>query len=304
MRVSLIAVPYDLGRADVGSGRGPGAYLKAGAAEALRARGHDVEVVTVRRAAPFSDELAAILDVDEAVARAVDDALRADALPLVVAGNCNVVLGIHAGLQRVGVGHAALVWLDAHGDFNTPHTSETGYLDGMPLAILCGRAYGDAVRHTLRTVPFEEAAVLHAGGRDLDDEERQSLLRSRMRIVEGDSLRRRGSVDALVPALDRLADERRDSRGLDAGQAPPVHLHIDLDVLDPAAAPGVMFPSPHGLTAAQLLAAIDLVRERFTLLAVTLTSFTPERDEAGITLAAGLAVLQRVTTELAHQAQR
>ena len=66
MKVSLIAVPYDLGRADVGSGRGPGAYLKAGAAEALRACGHEVEVVTVRRETPFEDDLQAVLpQIDE-----------------------------------------------------------------------------------------------------------------------------------------------------------------------------------------------------------------------------------------------
>ena len=141
MRVSLIAVPYDLGRADVGSGRGPAAYLKAGAAETLRARGHEVEIVTVRREGPFGDELQAVLDVDEAVAVAVDEALFGDSFPLVVAGNCNVTLGVRAGLQRGGDGEAALVWLDAHGDFNTPATTETGYLDGMPLAMLCGRAY-------------------------------------------------------------------------------------------------------------------------------------------------------------------
>ena len=145
MRISLIAVPYDSGRADVGSGRGPGVYLKAGAAEALRARGHEVEVVTVRREPPFEDELQAVLAVDTALADAVERALFDDALPLVVGGNCNVTLGVQAGLQRGGAADAALVWLDAHGDFNTPATTETGYLDGMPLAMLCGRAYRDAV---------------------------------------------------------------------------------------------------------------------------------------------------------------
>ena len=89
--------------------------------------------------------------------------------------------------------------------------------------------------------------------------------------------------------------------GLDPEETPPAHLHVDLDVLDPAAAPGVTFPSPHGLSAAQLLEVIDLVRERFALVALTVTSFTPDRDEAGTTLAAGLAVLQRVTTELARR---
>ena len=297
MRISLIAVPYDLGRADVGCGRGPGAYLKAGAAEALRARGHEVEVVTVRREAPFDDELRAVLDVDRALAAAVENALFNDALPLVVAGNCNATLGVQAGLQRGGAVDAALVWLDAHGDFNTPTTTETGYLDGMPLAMLCGRAYRDVVERELTMDPLSEAAVVHAGGREFDREEQASLPASGIRVVDGGELRDRGPAEVLAPALDVLAEERREIWGLAADEPPPAHLHVDLDVLDPQAAPGVMFPSPHGLSAAQLLEAIDLVRERFALVAVTVTSFTPERDEAGTTLAAGLAVLQRVTAE-------
>jgi arginase len=301
VRATLIAVPYDLGRADVGSGRGPGAYLKAGAAEALRARGHEVDVVTVRREAPFTDELEAVLDVDRAVAVAVDGALREDSFPLVVAGNCNVTLGVRAGLQRGGAREAALVWLDAHGDFNTPDTTETGYLDGMPLAMLCGRAHRGAVEHGLVMEALDEAAVVHAGGREFDRRERDSLLASAMRVVDGEALRRRGPVETLVPALDALADERRDAMGLEPQDAPPAHLHVDLDVLDPAAAPGVTFPSPNGLSAAQLLEVIDLASERFALVALTVTSFTPDRDVAGTTLAAGLAVLQRVTTELARR---
>ncbi len=301
MRVSLIAVPYDLGRADVGTGRGPAAYLKAGAAETLRARGHEVEIVTVRRETAFNDELQAVLDVDEAVAVAVDEALFADSFPLVVAGNCNVTLGVRAGLQRGGEGDAALVWLDAHGDFNTPATTETGYLDGMPLAMLCGRAYREAVERVLETEPLAERAIVHAGGREFDSEELDSLISSHIRLVDGRVLTDRGPAEALAPALDALAAECRDVGGREREDIPPAHLHVDLDVLDPAAAPGVTFPSPRGLSAAQLLEALDLVRERFRLVAVTVTSFTPDRDEAGITLTAGLAVLQRVTTELARR---
>jgi arginase len=301
MRVTLIAVPYDLGRADVGSGLGPGAYLKAGATEALRARGHEVDVVTVRREAPFTDELEAVLDVDRGVATAVEEALRGDSLPLIAAGNCNVALGVRAGLQRGGVVDAALVWLDAHGDFNTPDITETGYLDGMPLAMLCGRAYRSAVDERLALAPQPEATALHAGGRDFDRRERESLLASAMRVVEGGELRERGPATVLAPALDALAGERRAAIGLEPGDVPPAHLHVDLDVLDPAAAPGVTFPAPGGLSAVQLLEVIDLVRERFAVVALTVTSYAPARDEAGITLAAGLAVLQRVTTELAHR---
>ena len=205
MRITLISVPYDLGRADVGSGRGPGVYLDAGAAEALRARGHEVDVVGVRRAAPFRNELDAVLDVDRGVAAAVAEALRDGSFPLVVAGNCNVTLGVRAGLQRGGRQEAALLWLDAHGDFNTPDTTESGYLDGMPLAMLCGRAHRDAVEQQLVMAPLAEAAVLHAGGRDFDRRERDSLLASAVRVIEGDELLRRAAQGALAPLLDGFA---------------------------------------------------------------------------------------------------
>jgi len=293
VRIALIAVPYDLGREDVGSGRGPSAYLKAGAAEMLRARGHDVAVVTVQRQAAFSNELQAVLDVDDAVAAAVEAAVRDDSFPLVVAGNCNAAVGVRAGLQRGGAADAALVWLDAHGDFNTPATTETGYLDGMPLAMLCGRAHREAVKNELGSEPLDETAVVHAGGREFDRREEALLAASGVRVVQGGDLRDSGPAVALDPVLGKLAEERRPADG-----PPPAHLHVDLDVLDPAAAPGVAFPSPHGLTAAQLLEAVDLVRRRFALAAVTVASFTPSRDDdAGTTLAAGLAVLQRVSAE-------
>lgn len=301
MRVTLVSVPYDLGRADVGSGRGPAAYLKAGAAEALRARGHDVDVVTVRRSAPFETELQAVLDVDDAIADAVADAVADGSLPLILAGNCNAALGARAGLQRQsgGNGGAGLVWLDAHGDFNTPTTSESGYLDGMPLAMLCGRAHRETVTQVLGSTPIDEARVVHAGGRDFDRDEAAALQSSGIRMVSGAELRRHGPAGALEPALaDLAASIRRETPGGAMTGSPQIHLHLDLDVLDPDAAPGVTFPVPGGLSAAQLLEAIELVQARFSLAALTVASFTPDRDDAsGTTLTAGLAVLGHVTAD-------
>ena len=302
MRVSLIAVPYDLGRADVGSGRGPAAYLKAGAAETLRARGHEVEIVTVKREAPFTDELQAVLDVDEAVAVAVDEAVFGDSLPLVVAGNCNVTLGVRAGLQRAGDGDAALVWLDAHGDFNTPATTETGYLDGMPLAMLCGRAYRRGVRARARG---------RAARGTRDRPRRRARVRPRgARLPALVRRRPRGRRRAARPGTGRGCSPRRSTRSPRSAATSPASSRTTRrrrtctwtsTCSTPRRRPASPSRRRTGCPAAQLLEAIDLVRERFTLVAVTVTSFTPDRDEAGTTLAAGLAVLQRVTTELARR---
>ena len=295
MDLTLVVVPYDLGREGVGSGRGPAAYLEGGAAEALRARGHDVEVVTARRSAPFGSELEAVLDVDAAVAALVAAAATDGRLPLVLAGNCNVTLGVRAGLLAAGIdddaarGRLATIWLDAHGDFNTPLTTETGYLDGMLLAMLTGRAFPETwVR--LGGEPLHETLTLHAGGRDLDPAEAAALAASRITVVSGAAVRGRGLGEALAPALDELAARAGDVRRIAAGR-PPAHLHVDIDVLDPDVAPAVCFPSPGGFTQAELLAAVEMTGARFDLRALSLTSFAPESAAASGTMECGITVL-------------
>ena len=290
MLVTLIAVPYDLGREGVGSGHGPGAYIEGGAAEALRDHGHAVEVVTAQRSGPFVDELQAVLAVDAAVAELVSDALAHGRLPLVLAGNCNVTLGVRAGLLARGARGAdvATVWLDAHGDFNTPETSESGYLDGMPLAMLTGRAYPETWQR-LGGHASDEAYVVHAGGRDLDPAEADALSLSRIAVVSGAEIGYRGLGEALAPALDELVKQMGGSAHHAA--RPTAHLHVDIDVLDPTLAPAVDFPSPGGLTMAELLAAVEMTGGRFDLKALSLTSFDPEAGDRAKTLRAGLSVL-------------
>lgn len=289
MDVTLILVPYDLGREAVGSGRGPQAYLDAGAVRALQAHGHDVEVVTARRAGPFTSELEAVLDVDAAVAAHVAAALRARRLPMVLAGNCNAALGVRSGLlaadETDNLSRLALMWLDAHGDFHTPQTSHTGYLDGMPLAMLTQRAYPE-LWATLGGKPLDERLVLHVGGRDLDPVETAELRASEAIVVSCATIRNHGIGSALQPALDELAKRAGDSR-----ERPPLHLHVDIDVLDPAAAPSVAFPAPAGLTLAELLAAVDMAGARFRIRALSLTSFAPDGPGDAPTSAAGLAVM-------------
>ena len=291
MLVTLVAVPYDLGREGVGSGHGPGAYIGGGAAEALRDRGHAVEVVTAQRGTPFVDELQAVLAVDAAVAGLVSDAVAHGRLPLVLAGNCNVTLGVRAGLLAAGGEHGpdiAAVWLDAHGDFNTPETSASGYLDGMPLAMLTGRAFPETWER-LGGHACDEALVVHAGGRDLDPAEADALSLSRIAMVSGAEIGYRGLGEALAPALDELVKRMGGAGGRSA--RPQVQLHVDIDVLDPTLAPAVGFPSPGGLTVAELLAAVEMAGGRFDLRAVSLTSFDPEAGDRAKTLRAGLSVL-------------
>jgi arginase len=289
--ITLISVPYDLGREGVGSGHGPGAYLAEGVTEALADRGHDLEVVTAQRGGSFEDELQAVLAVDSAVAELVAAAAAAGRLPMVLAGNCNVTLGVRAGLLAApGPAHPELatIWLDAHGDFNTPDISETGYLDGMPLAMLTGRAFPETWAR-LGGAPSDEKLVLHAGGRDIDPAEADAMAMSDLLVVSGAEIGYRGLGEALAPALDELV--RRAGGGGFETRRPHAMLHVDIDSVDPALAPAVQFPSPGGLTVAELLAAVEMTGGRFDLRAVSLTSFDPEAGDRFKTFRAGLAVL-------------
>ncbi|GAB3766798.1 arginase family protein [Microlunatus parietis] len=156
--------------------------------------------------------------------RAVFDAVARVARPLVLSGDCPTARATVAGLQRRHQ-DLAVLWLDAHGDFNTPATSTSGYVGGMALAMLTGRA-PDLFDDTLGLRAVPEAAVVLADARDLDPAERDALRSSQVRRITADP-------DAIVSALGRLGPV-------------PVYLHLDIDVIDEAQVPGARFPSGPG----------------------------------------------------------
>jgi arginase len=163
------------------------------------------------------------------VHQAVSEAVARTARPLVLSGDCPVALGVMAGLQR-RLPDVAVVWLDAHGDFNTPSITTSGYLGGMPLAMLTGRE-PELFCEPLGLRPIPETSMVLAGARDLDPAELSALTASAVRRVPADPA-------ALTAALE----------GLDGR---PVYLHLDVDVIDGTSLPDLRFPSGPGPSLAQ-----------------------------------------------------
>ena len=284
MKLTVLSVPYHLGREGAGMALGPGRYLEAGLAARLEARGHEVEVVEVRRPAPFEGELQAVVAVNDALAEAVRAAVTRGALPVVAGGNCNVALGMTAGM---GAGETAVVWFDAHGDYNTPATTPSGFLDGMPLAIACGVAHPEAWAQA-RGEAVDPRACVHAGGRDLDPGEVEGFAATGVQVVPGEALRRGEGGEST---------SGQTGRDLEGGgpRAAHAYLHVDIDVLDPGFVPGVDFPSPGGLTPDGLVAAVRIVAARIPVAGLSVTAYDPERDDAaGTTLATGLDLVERL----------
>ncbi|GAB3385496.1 arginase family protein [Humibacter soli] len=192
-----------------------------------------------------------------------------------IGGDCSADLAAvqHAVASREP-GSVALVWLDAHGDLNTPESSPTGAFHGMVLRALLGEGPAPLASTGASLVRPEQ--VVLAGCRELDEGEAA--------YVDETGIR------ALPP--ERLHDPDELVKAVEATGAEAVYLHIDLDVLDPGAIGGVQFPEPFGLSPDELVGAIRALRGRFALAGAAITEFAPRSpDAAGDDLAVILRVL-------------
>jgi arginase len=280
MNVRLCAVHWDSARRGERMGAGPARLLAGGLAERLRDDGHRVSVAEIdppEGARPA--EIRTAFDLARALAAQVAEARAAGAFPIVLAGNCFSALGTVAGL---GAGAAGVLWLDAHGDFNTPETTTGGFLDGMALAALTGRCWTRLAAGIPGFAPVPEADAALAGARDLDPPEAELLARSALA---------RPSRGALVAEVAEWA------RGL-ARRGRRLYAHVDLDVLDPASVGRVNeFAAPGGLALDELLAVVGEAAAHCPLAGAALTAYDPAYDgdgrvrDAGIRVARALAAL-------------
>jgi arginase len=280
MRTQIIQVPYDSGYKDYRMGRGPGHIVRRLKAEMnfpVDALGADGVEVQDR----FALEVGTSFAVARELAEKVRDATGRGDFPLVLAGNCISCIGTLAGL---GDPPPAIIWLDAHGDFNIPETTISGFLDGMALATAVGRCWGKlaATVPGFRPVPETQAVLL--GARDFDVDERALLDSSAVSLIDAQRIRKHGLRAALEPLLSTIQT--------DTGRA---YLHIDLDVLDPAEARVNHFAPTGGLTLAELLGIVSLVRERVALAATAITAYDLEYDEGEKAVRAAVDVIRELS---------
>ena len=283
--VAVIGAALDLGQSRRGVDMGPSAIRYAGLEERLRSLGLEVDdrgnVETAHpEGAVVADEqaryLPEILDACARVASLVGAAINEGATPLVLGGDHSVAIGTLAGLARRHGSDGGVIWLDAHGDLNTPGTSPSGNVHGMPLAAALGLA-GDQFAHPGLDLPaIDPNRVALIGVRSLDQAERELVRSSGLRVFTMSELDRIGIERALQEALDRVA----------GGSF--VHVSLDLDVLDPEIAPGVGTPVRGGLTYREAHLALELVAESGLAGSLEVVEVNPILDRENTT--AGLAV--------------
>ncbi len=283
MHISLIQVPYMMG--DERQGKGPGRLIEAGAQKLIAAKDLSVSVERIDRGCPFRDSGNASLAAGKRLASAVRQSVSAGRLPVVLAGGCDASAGLLAGFNHANCG---VVWFDAHGDFNTPETTITGYFPGMSMAVITGHCYRSYWAQMGDNSPIRESATLMLGVRDLDPAESERLSRSAIQIVKWRDGKPQSDV---LTALDSLRH-----------RVTEVYLHIDMDSLDPEIAPGVVVdPVPGGISFEDMEEAMRAIFARFSIRAATLAVYDPDNDRDDKTLRTALHLLEVLAEGVTHQ---
>jgi len=277
MNIQIIQIPYDSGHKGIRTGRGPERLLQHGVDQILRDFGHQVGSYRIESKASFTTEIGTTFELNRLLAEQISSTISSKMFPIVLAGNCNSCLGTIAG---IGQNRLGIVWFDAHGDFNTPETTISGFLDGMGLAMATGRCWRSLLRTIPGFSPIPEANVLHIGARDLDPEEERLLQQSEIEVVtpgeEESSIRK--AVDA---AFNKLRDK-----------VARVYLHVDMDVLDTGEALPNHLAVPGGLSVEVVEEVIGMVKERFEVCAGAITSFDPDYDKDDKVLGAATRIVK------------
>ena len=204
MQVSLIQVPYMVGDDRHSDSDGTQHLLQNGAANIFTSNGFTVSVDQVERGTTYRDSATASLAVNKNLKKTVQRAVVAEQIPIVLAGSCDVSAGILAGFDHSRCG---VVWLDAHGDFNTPESTISGFFAGMSLAVITGHCYRSYWAQIGDNTPVLESATVIFGVRDLDPAEQQRFQQSQIRMVKWRDGNPQGDVQTILDDLTKRVDD-------------------------------------------------------------------------------------------------
>lgn len=205
---------------------------------------------------PEADVQLRMSTLHAAISSQVAAALIGNRLPVSVAGDCCTTLGVMAGLQREGI-EPTLIWFDAHGDFNTWETTPSGFLGGMPLAMLAGLGEQTMV-NALGMHPMAEERIILTDGRDLDPGEKKLIANSNV-VHLNDPLQ----------LLDHPLGKR------------PLYIHFDVDVVNPLDVAAVNYAAEGGPRATALASVFHHLAQTGQIAAVSLSTWNPTLDVDG-----------------------
>jgi arginase len=289
MEIDIIGVPIDLGADRRGVDMGPSAIRYARLRQQLESLGYSVEdkgnlpasiAEMCESSEPKLKNIDCIVPAARLVAEAVAGSMQAGRFPLVLGGDHSIALGSIRGAAKVK--KPGVIWVDAHADFNTPETTPSGNIHGMPLAALCGRGDARLVRlWDEETVPvIDPQRVAIVGAHDLDPGEKTNLSEAGILVLSMEQIDRMGMFAAMEKAIEHIS---RDTDG--------IYLSFDVDALDPRHAPGVGTPVAGGLTYREAHLACELVAETGKLIGMDMVEVNPILDAQNQTAELAVALI-------------
>jgi arginase len=277
----LIGAPVDTGQKRAGCLMGPAAYRVAGIAAALATEGHRVSdrgdialpsLAPVASPNPAVHGLAETLGWTEALAEAAETAMT-EGFPIFLGGDHSLSLGTVAGVAAFAKREGRplfVLWLDAHTDYHTPLTTQSGNLHGTPLAYIAGRDGFDSFPPFPAPVPASRMCLY--GLRSVDDAEETALLTTDATLCDMRVLDEQG----IVAPLRTFLEEVHNADGL-------LHVSLDVDFLDPSIAPAFGTTFPGGITFREAHLVMELLHESGLVTSLDLVELNPFLDDRGMT---------------------
>ncbi|MBT6270457.1 MAG: arginase [Phycisphaerae bacterium] len=247
--------------------RGPELLLEAGLADALQANVTRINAIPSMLDGALEGAAleTAIMDHARRVSDAVLDAIQNGMFPVIIGGDHTSALGFHTGLARAH-GKTGIIWVDTHPDLNTPETSPSGNIHGMPLAGLLGRG-SEKMLETTAPCRISEEHVAMVGTRSIDEGEQKWLDEGIIHCMTMDVVKERGLSACLASAVN-TANQAEAGYGLS----------IDIDAIDPSQAPFVATPVDGGLDVDELAQVLKDLPRKDRLLGMEVVEFTPRKN--------------------------
>ena len=279
--VRIIGVPSDLGANIRGANVGPSAVRIAGLHDKISVLGYKIEdagdiLVPIRETLPESAAkekyLTTITDVCDLLRLEVEMSLDRDMMPIVIGGDHSIAMGTISGTSafyRKKNQSIGLIWVDAHADMNTPASSPTGNLHGMPLSTLLGKGITQLVELGGFAGKLRPENVALVGIRTLDHEEKRICRESGIRYFTMREIDERGMAAIMKEAV---AVATKGTSG--------IHLSFDVDGIDPLYAPGVSTPVTGGLSYREAHLALEMIADTGMLTSMEFVELNPMRDVA------------------------
>ena len=291
-KVTFIGVPLDLGAGRRGVDMGPSAFRLADIHEKVRELGHQVEdagdmEVAIRETTEPRDPRLRFLKEIRAACEALRDKvvkiLGEGGMPVVLGGDHSIAMGSIAGVSRFHRERRekiGLVWFDAHGDMNTPQTSPSGNIHGMPLAVALGLGDESLVGLAGNVPMVDGARAAVIGLRDVDPAERENIKSSGIGAFTMRDIDERGMRTVMEEAIKRAT----------TGTA-GIHVSVDLDGMDPGLAPGVGTPAAGGISYREAHLAMEMLADTGGVLSAELVEVNPILDQQNGTARLGAGLL-------------